>query len=80
MKELTYEEAKELAAKGAKVYEARYDGEVWSAGRMVEVGDVIGYYATREAAEKACRDYELCDFDPKHLQTSVEELDGDYFA
>ena len=76
---MTYEEAKELAAKGSKVYEARYDGYVWSAGRMVEVGDVIGYYATLEDAEKACRDYEMCDFDEKHMETSVEERDGEFF-
>lgn len=77
---MNYDEAKKLAAKGAKVFEARYDGRVWNAGRMVEVGDVIGYYATREEAEKACRDYELFDFDPKHMQTSVEECDSDLFA
>ena len=77
---MTYEEAKELADKGEKVYEARYDGEEWSAGRMVEVGDTIGYYATREEAEKACRDYELFDFDPKHIRTSVEECGSELFA
>ena len=76
---MTYKEAKELAANGSKVYEARYDGEVWSAGRIVEVGDVIGYYATRDEAEKACRDYEMCDFDKKHMGTSVEERDGEFF-
>ena len=76
---MTYKEAKVLASNGSKVYEARYDGEVWSAGRMVEVGDVIGYYATREEAEKACRDYEMCDFDQKHMETSVEERDGEFF-
>ena len=77
---MNYEEAKELAAKGAKVFEARYDGRVWSAGRMIEVGDVIGYYATRAEAEKACRDYELFDFDHEHLQTSVVACDGDSFC
>ena len=76
---MTYKEAKELAANGSKVYEARYDGEVWSAGRMVEVGDIIGYYATRDEAEKACRDYEICEFDQKNMETSVEERDGEFF-
>lgn len=56
-------------------FEARYDGEVWSAGRMVEVGDVIGIFATRAEAEASCRDYESCDFDSKHLTTSVVEIE-----
>ena len=77
---MTYEEAKDLAAKGVKIYEARCDGSVWSAGRMIEFGDVIGYYATREEAEKDCRDYELFDFDHKHTKTSVEVCYGDFFV
>lgn len=76
---MNYEEAKKLAADGAKVFEARCDGMVWNAGRMVEFGDVIGYYATLEDAERACRDYEMCDFDTKHMVTSVEERDGEFF-
>ena len=38
-----------------------------------------GVYATLEDAEKACRDYEMCDFDQKQMETSVEERDGEFF-
>lgn len=76
---MTYGEAKGVAKKGGKIYAARYDGEMWSAGRMIEVGDVISYHATRAEAEDACRSYELFDFDPEHLSTSVEEMTAEDF-
>ncbi len=75
---MNYEEAKEYQARtGLPVFEAQYDGEVWDAGRMVEVGDAIGYYATEAEAEEACADYERCDFagPHKHLRTFVERRD-----
>ena len=76
---MEYEEAKGVAKKNGKVYAARYDGEVWTAGRMVEVGDVISYHTSRAEAEDACRSYELIDFDPEHLSTSVEEMTAEDF-
>jgi len=59
-----------------KRFEARYDGTIWSAGRMVDVGDVIGAFDAREEAEHACKDYEMNDFDRDHIYTSVDEIEG----
>lgn len=77
---MEYEEAKDIVRKGGKVYAARYDGEIWSAGRMIEVGDIISYHTSRAEAEEACRDYEDYDFDRQRLRTSVEEMTAEDFA
>lgn len=78
MNYMSYEEAREYQARtGMPVWEAQYDGEVWDAGRMVEVGDALGYYATEAEAKEACADYERFDFTGphKHLRTFVERRD-----
>ena len=62
---------------GLPVWEAEYEGEVWEAGQMNEVGDAIGYYATKAEAKEACAVYERFDFTGpnKHLRTFVERRD-----
>jgi len=78
---MNYEEAKKYAAEhpNATIYMARYDGRVWSAGRMVDVGEVISYHTNEADAKKACEDYELVDFDSEHCYTSVEKcMDGEF--
>lgn len=77
---MNFEEAKEAIKTAGKLYRAYYEGSVWSAGRMVEVGDTIGYFLTEEEAKKACSDFELFDFDKEHMQTAVEEVSIDEFA
>jgi len=80
--DMTWEEAGEYIRRNprATLYAARYDGSVWSAGRKVEVGEVISCHLTRAAASAACTDYELSsDFDREHLTTSVEEITADDF-
>jgi len=78
---MNYKQAREyhLANPNAEIYMARYDGRVWSAGRMVDVGDVISYHLTKDDAEAACREYEINDFDRGHLYTSVELCDANEF-
>lgn len=78
---MNYQEAKAWRAANpdAQIYMARVDGSVWSAGRMVEVGEVIGYFSDRAAAKNACRDYERHDFDAEHLSTSVELCGSEEF-
>lgn len=77
---MNYQEAKERHASGRKVYHAYMSGSVWTAGRMVDVGETIGYYATKAEALKACRDYKLFDFDKDHCETSIDACDDADFG
>lgn len=78
---LTPKEALARLADGKKVYMATWDGEVWGAGQMNEVGDLIGYFATQKDARAACRECrESPDFDKKRCRTSFEEVDETYIV
>ena len=76
---MNYAEAKEAIKTAGTLYRAYYDGQKWDAGRMIEVGDTIGYYTTEQEAREACADFELFDFDSKHMATYVEEVNADEF-
>lgn len=56
------------------VWCARWEGRVWSAGRMVDCGDLIGYFETKAEADRAAADHERFDFDKEHCCTIVEEF------
>lgn len=76
---MNYEEAKTAIKTAGKLYRAYVYGRVWNAGRMVDVDETIGYYATQKEAREACANYKLFDFDREHTTTDVEEVFGEEF-
>ena len=76
---MDFEEARIAIKTAGTLYRAYSTGEVWSAGRMVDAGETIGYYATESEAREACADYEQFDFDRKHMTTDVEAVDATEF-
>lgn len=76
---MNFDEAKVAIKNTGTLYRAYSTGEVWSAGRMVDAGETIGYYATESEAREACADYEQFDFDRKHMTTDVEAVDATEF-
>lgn len=76
---MTFNEAKETIKSVGKLYRAYSEGQVWSAGRMVDVDETIGYFKTEAEAKRACADFECFDFDKTHMATFVDEVDSHEF-